>query len=60
MSPRLGWLETKEALRNPQTGEHIILDARRAVTWSYSPLLKKAVNGTGKFPSKAFGVSENF
>lgn len=31
--------------RNPQTGEQIILDARRVVTWSYSPVLKKAVNG---------------
>lgn len=32
--------------RNPQTGEDMILGARRAVTWSYSPLLKKAVNKT--------------
>jgi integration host factor subunit alpha len=31
--------------RNPQTGESIILDARRVVTWQYSPVLKKAVNG---------------
>jgi integration host factor subunit alpha len=31
--------------RNPQTGEEIILDARRVVTWSYSPRLKAAVNG---------------
>ena len=31
--------------RNPQTGEQIVLDARRVVTWSYSPVLKKAVNG---------------
>jgi len=30
--------------RNPQTGEEIILDARRVVTWRYSPVLKKAVN----------------
>jgi integration host factor subunit alpha len=30
--------------RNPQTGEAIVLDARRVVTWKYSPLLKKAVN----------------
>jgi len=30
--------------RNPQTGEEMLLDARRVVTWSYSPLLKKAVN----------------
>ena len=34
--------------RNPQTGAQIVLDARRVVTWSYSPLLKKAVNGAGK------------
>lgn len=34
--------------RNPQTGEHIILDARRVVTWKYSPVLKAAVNGSGK------------
>ena len=34
--------------RNPQTGDELILDARRVVTWSYSPLLKKAVNGSGK------------
>jgi integration host factor subunit alpha len=30
--------------RNPQTGESITLDARRVVTWQYSPVLKKAVN----------------
>jgi integration host factor subunit alpha len=30
--------------RNPKTGEQMILDARRVVTWSYSPVLKKAVN----------------
>jgi integration host factor subunit alpha len=30
--------------RNPQTGEELILDARRVVTWNYSPVLKKAVN----------------
>ena len=30
--------------RNPQTGEEMVLDARRVVTWSYSPVLKKAVN----------------
>ena len=32
--------------RNPQTGEELILDARRVVTWKYSPVLKKAVNTT--------------
>jgi integration host factor subunit alpha len=31
--------------RNPKTGEQIVLDARRVVTWSYSPVLKRAVNG---------------
>ncbi len=30
--------------RNPQTGDELILDARKVVTWSYSPVLKKAVN----------------
>jgi integration host factor subunit alpha len=30
--------------RNPQTGEQMTLDARKVVTWSYSPVLKKAVN----------------
>ena len=34
--------------RNPQTGEPIILDARKRVTWKYSPVLKKAVNGLVK------------
>ena len=34
--------------RNPQTGEEIVLNARRVVTWTYSPVLKKAVNGSGK------------
>jgi len=38
--------------RNPQTGEQIVLDARRVVTWSYSPVLKKAVNGSGKGQKK--------
>jgi integration host factor subunit alpha len=30
--------------RNPQTGDALLLDARRVVTWHYSPKLKKAVN----------------
>ena len=34
--------------RNPQTGEQIILNARRVVTWNYSPVLKAAVNEVGK------------
>ena len=28
--------------RNPQTGAELILDARRVVTWKYSPVLKKS------------------
>jgi len=32
--------------RNPQTGEEMILDARRVVTWNWSPVLKKAVNAS--------------
>jgi len=32
--------------RNPQTGEEILLDARRVVTWKWSRLLKSAMNGT--------------
>jgi integration host factor subunit alpha len=31
--------------RNPKTGEPMVLDARKVVTWSYSPVLKKKVNG---------------
>jgi len=31
--------------RNPQTGDHLVLDARRVVTWSYSPILRRALNG---------------
>jgi len=34
--------------RNPKTGEEMVLDARKVVTWKYSPLFKKAVNGSGK------------
>jgi integration host factor subunit alpha len=30
--------------RNPQTGDQWVLDARRVVTWHYSPVLKKACN----------------
>ena len=32
--------------RNPQTGQSIVLDARRVITWKYSPRLKTAVNGS--------------
>jgi integration host factor subunit alpha len=31
--------------RNPKSGEQILLDARRVVTWGYSPVLKRAING---------------
>ncbi len=34
--------------RNPQTGEPMVLDARRVVTWSYSPVLKAALNKAGR------------
>ena len=30
--------------RNPQTGTKLILDARKVITWKYSPVLKKSVN----------------
>jgi integration host factor subunit alpha len=30
--------------RNPQTGKELVLDARRVVTWKYSPGLKKGCN----------------
>ncbi len=30
--------------RNPQTGNPIVLDGRRVITWKYSPVLKAAVN----------------
>ena len=34
--------------RNPKTGEEMVLDARRVITWKYSPGLKKGVNGFSK------------
>jgi len=34
--------------RNPKTGEPIIVHARKIITWKYSPMLKKAVNGDRK------------
>jgi integration host factor subunit alpha len=34
--------------RNPQTGEELTLNARRVVTWKKSPVLKAAVDGSGK------------
>jgi integration host factor subunit alpha len=32
--------------RNPKTGEPMALAARRVATWSYSPVLKSAMNRT--------------
>jgi len=34
--------------RNPQSGQEMVLDARRVVTWKYSPVLKKVVNETDR------------
>jgi integration host factor subunit alpha len=34
--------------RNPKTGEPMAMDARRVVTWKYSPLLKAAMNKAGR------------
>jgi integration host factor subunit alpha len=34
--------------RNPKTGEPMVLDARRVVTWQYSPMLKGAMNKAGR------------
>jgi integration host factor subunit alpha len=34
--------------RNPQSGQEMVLDARKVVTWKHSPALKKSVNGTAK------------
>ena len=35
-------------LLHPITGEKMFFNARTVVTWKYSPVLKKAVNGVGK------------
>ena len=32
--------------RNPQTGEPILLGARKVVTWRYSPVLKESCNSS--------------
>jgi integration host factor subunit alpha len=39
-------VKSKDARRgtSPKTGEQIVLAARRVVIWSYSPVLKRAVN----------------
>ena len=43
-------IESKHARRgrNPHTGEKIVLNARRVVTWKYSPVLKKEVNASAR------------
>ncbi len=33
--------------RDPQTGKDLMLRARRVVTWTYSPVLKHALNSRG-------------
>jgi integration host factor subunit alpha len=38
--------------RNPQSGEELILDARRVITWKYSPVLKAGVNNDGSKRNK--------
>jgi integration host factor subunit alpha len=32
--------------RNPQTGESIVLEPRKVVTWKYSPSLKRSCNSS--------------
>ena len=39
--------------RNPKTGEEMFLDARRVVTWKYSPVLKESV---ADFTRRVLGV----
>jgi len=34
--------------RSPKTGEEIVLNARRAVTWKYSLVLKNACNNSSR------------
>jgi len=34
--------------RNPWTGEHMVINARKSVTWNYSPVLKKVMNESGR------------
>jgi hypothetical protein len=31
--------------RHLQTGQEMVIEQRKVVTWSYSPLLKEAING---------------
>jgi integration host factor subunit alpha len=40
------FVRSKHARRgiNPKTGKPMVLDARRVVTWKYSPVLKKVCN----------------
>ena len=41
--------------RNPQTGDELILNARRVITWKYSPVLKASVNGSVKKSPQNYG-----
>ncbi|MGO9117900.1 MAG: integration host factor subunit alpha [Desulfomonilaceae bacterium] len=34
--------------RNLHTGQKLVIDARRVITWKYSPVLKKVVNETDR------------
>ena len=34
--------------RNLHTGQKLVIDARRVVTWKYSPVFKKVVNETDR------------
>ena len=34
--------------RNPRTGEQMVINARKSVTWNYSPVLKKVMNEAGR------------
>ena len=34
--------------RNPKTGKPMVLDARRVITWKYSPVLKATLNKAGR------------
>ena len=44
--------------RNPQTGDQLVLDARRVVTWHYSPVLREgeSMDRRSKWRSKDRGI----
>lgn len=46
--------------RNPQTAEELILESRKVVTWKYSPVLKKAVNGRHSKASSSIRAVKGF